>query len=291
MNSFVQDLKTYYRSGESSQKIIFWNIGISIVFFLLQGFFREGSVFLLNWFSLSSTGYESLYKPWTYVTYSFLHGDIIHLLSNLIMLHFSGRLFYTYFKNNQFLTVYYGGIVFAGLIYVFASKVIGMENYLVGASAGVIAVLFAVVTYNPFYEIRLLLIGSVKLWMIGLFFILFFLIQIPTSNLGGHIAHFGGLFFGFIYTKFLIKGIDFASIPSKIFSIFSSKEKRNKKIKNTPFIKVYQNKLSEDKLIQSQTIKSDKQQRIDDILDKISVTGYDSLTADEKDFLFKAGKD
>ena len=293
MNRFVQDLKTYYKNGQSSQKIIFWNIVISVVYFLLQSYFYEGEKFVMNWFSLSSAEFGSFYKPWTYVTYAFLHADFFHILLNLIILYFSSKLFYTYFKNIQFLTVFYGGIIFAGLVYVLTSKLIGMENYLIGASAGVISVFFSVVTYNPSYEVRFPLIGSIKLWILGLFFILSFLIQIPTSNFGGHVAHFGGLFFGFIYTKLLINGKDLAVIPTKIFSIFSSGKNKKQTLKNTPFKKVYQNKAQVESNVteQSNSFKNEKQKRIDDILDKISVSGYDSLAADEKDFLFRAGKE
>lgn len=293
MNGILQDIKIYYKNGGGFQKIIFWNICISIVLFILQAFYNEGYEFIKSWFALSSFGNTSLLKPWTYITYSFLHAGFFHLISNLIMLHFSGRLFTTYFKEIQFNTVYFGGIIFAGIIYIIASKLLGMENFIVGASAGVIAVLFAVVTYNPFYEIKLLLVGNIKLWMIGLFLILFFIIQIPTSNLGGHIAHLAGILFGFLYTKFLLKGKDLAAIPTIIFSIFSSRKNKQQKLKNTPFKKVYQNKAQIEISVneKSHPTKNDKQQRIDDILDKISVSGYDSLAADEKDFLFRAGKE
>nr|WP_317630847.1 rhomboid family intramembrane serine protease [uncultured Flavobacterium sp.] len=286
MNKIVQDLKIYYKNGDLAQKIIFWNVAISIVFFLLQAFYPPAKDLILNWFSLSAAGYTSLLKPWSYFTYAFLHADIFHLLSNIIMLHFAAKLFYTYFKNMQFLTVFFGGVVFAGIIYILASVLFNMQNVLVGASAGVLAVLFAVVSYNPHYEVRLILIGKVKLWMIGLFLILFFIIQIPTSNLGGHIAHFAGLFFGWFYTKLLFKGTDLALIPEKTAAYFNFKRKK------TPFKKVYhnKNKAPQKNKNLSDLNDLDKQKRIDDILDKISQSGYDSLTQVEKDFLFRAGK-
>ena len=283
---FVEDLKIYYKHEQSFQKIIFWNVAIAIVFFILKVYFIGSFQFIIDWFSLSGDNWQSLLKPWTFVTYSFLHADFFHLLSNVIMLYFSARLFYTFFSNKQFLTVYFLGVIFSGILYTIVSFLLDKPSVLVGASAGILAVLFVIVTYNPHTEVQLLLIGRVKLWMVGAFLILFFIIQIPTSNFGGHVAHFAGVLFGFIYAKLLLKGYDIAKIFSNK-NIFEKKSSK-KSIKNTPFKKVYYNQTPTTNLL---TNRAEKQKRVDDILDKISNSGYDSLTTDEKNFLFKAGKD
>lgn len=281
----IEDLKRYYNSEQSYQKVILWNIAIAIIFLILKAYYVPGYSFLVNWFSLSANGFQSFLKPWSYISYAFLHADFFHVLSNVIMLYFSSQLFYTYFTNKQFVAVYFLGIIFSGIIYVLVSIVLNQTSVLVGASAGILAILFAVVTYNPGAEVQLLLIGRVKLWMVGAVLILFFIIQIPTSNFGGHIAHLSGVFFGFLYAKLLSKGIDMANI----FDTFSTKRSRKKQIKSTPFKKVYYN----DNTVKSAGLNPqlEKQKRINDILDKISNSGYDSLTSEEKNFLFKAGKD
>lgn len=286
--SFLNDLKVYYTNEQSYQKVIVWNIAIAVIFFIFKAYYLPGYSFLIDWFSLSANGIQSFYKPWTYVTYAFLHADIFHLLSNLIMLFFACRLFYTYFSNKQFVTVYFLGIVFSGILYVLCSLLIGKSSVLVGASAGILAVLFAVVSYNPHTEIQLMLIGRVKLWMVAAVLILFFVIQIPSSNFGGHIAHLAGAFFGWSYTKLLKKGYDLSVIFTNL-KLFNSPNNKSKRAKKKPFKKVYYNERVT-KIIPSEN-HLEKQKRIDDILDKISSSGYDSLTTEEKNFLFKAGKD
>jgi len=283
---FLDDLKLYYSAEQSYQKIIFWNIALAVIFFILQAYYTPAYQFIINWFSLSSHGLQGIYKPWTYVSYAFLHADFFHLVSNVIMLYFSGRLFYTFFTNNQFLTVYFLGIIFSGLVYSLVSVVFNKPSVLIGASAGILAVLFAVVAYNPYAEIKLLLLGRVKLWMIGAFLIVFFLIQIPTSNFGGHVAHLAGVFFGALYAQLVKNGIDLSAYIQQFFHFIALKFNRKKQIKNTPFKKVYYNNT----VSNSQAAQVEQQRRINEILDKISSSGYDSLTADEKSYLFKAGK-
>ena len=285
---FIDDLKIYYNSEQSFQKIIFWNVALAIIFLILRAYYTPAFQFIIDWFSLSGNDMQSILKPWTFVTYSFLHADFFHLLSNIIMLYFSSRLFYTYFTNNQFLTVYFLGVIFSGIIYAIVSLLFNNSSVLVGASAGILAVLFTLVSYNPHLEVRLLLLGNVRLWMIGAVLILFFVIQIPSSNFGGHIAHFAGAFFGFIYAKLLLNGYDISAPLFNFFDIFSSKKVAKKGIKNTPFKKVYYTPSSATNSANFSQLENQK--RINDILDKISNSGYDSLTTDEKNFLFKAGK-
>ncbi|UYW00335.1 rhomboid family intramembrane serine protease [Flavobacterium agricola] len=285
---FIQDLKTYYNHEQSYQKIIIWNVALAVVFLIFNAYYKPGYQFLIDWFSLSSHGWQSLYKPWTYVTYAFLHADFFHLLSNVIMLFFAARLFYTLFTDKQFVTVYFLGVIFSGLVYSLVSVLFGKPTVLVGASAGILAVLFTVLTYNPHAEVKLLLIGRIKLWMIGAFLILFFVIQIPSSNFGGHVAHFAGAFFGFLYAKLLAQGIDLSKKMELFFNFFIKQNKRKKHTKNTPFKKVYYNNKTTEST--AKKVELDKQKRINEILDKISSSGYDSLTAEEKDYLFKAGE-
>jgi len=192
------------------------------------------------------------------------------------MLHFSSRLFLTFFTNKQYLTVYFLGIIFSGIVFVLSYFVFNQSWILVGASAGILAVLTATTVYQPLYMIRLPLVGYFKLWYLTAVILLLYLLEIGYSNTGGHIAHFGGAFFGFLYIYLLKNGYDI----SKIFS--------EKKTKNKPFKKVYINTKTVAK--PKPAVKDKTQQQIDDILDKIGKSGYDSLTDKEKEFLLKAGK-
>lgn len=286
----IDDLKIQYKTGGITLQLIFWNIGIAIPLFLLHAFSNDGFLSLMSWIQLTSDPSEFILKPWTILTYSFLHVDVLHLLFNMIMLNFSGRLFLTFFTQKQFLGLYLLGAIFAGLVFLGTFFLFGFKAPIIGASGAIMAVLIASATYAPLYQIRLLLIGTVKLWHIAFVFVILDLVQMPTNNMGGHIAHLGGAFFGFIYIKLLQNGTDLSLIVTRILDFFANLFKPKK---GTPFKKVHRN-VSQPKpktTTASKIVVKDKtQQQIDEILDKISQSGYDSLTKEEKEFLFKAGK-
>lgn len=287
--SILEDIKQQYRLGGVNQKLIFWNIGCFLVSLVLFYKFSIGRFDYPNWLALSSDFSVSLPFVWTFVTYSFLHGGILHLIFNLIVLNFAGRLFLTFFSEKQLFGVYILGAVFSGLIYVLAYTFFIQSNaLLVGASASIMAILFATVTYNPLMTVRLLLIGYVKLWHIALAVLVIDILQIGLSNTGGHISHLAGALFGFLFVTLLKQGIDLTKIISKITDFFKGLFSKKPKKKYTPFKEIHINKKKNSSVSQSPKFEKDKnQQQIDEILDKISRSGYDSLTKEEKDFLFR----
>ena len=283
--NILDDLKLQYRTGGMVQKLIFWNIGcflLSLVFFYS---FSVGIFQIPTWIALSSDIGTFVKAPWTLVTFNFFHYGFFHLIFNLMVLHFAGRLFSTYFTDKQLLGVYILGGIFSGLTFILSYIVIAKVGLLVGASGAIMAILLSATTYAPFMLLRIPLIGIVKLWHVTFVILLVDLIQLPLDNTGGHIAHLGGALFGFIYIKLLQSGIDLSKGISMILDFFVNVFKPKKK---TPFIKVHRNTTK--KVVNSFTEKDITQKQIDDILDKISKSGYDSLTKEEKEFLFKAGK-
>lgn len=285
--NILDDLKLQYRSGGVTQQLIFWNVGIALPFFLLRAFAPDVFQMLLGWLSLSSVASVFVVKPWTFLTYAFLHADFWHLLFNMIVLNFSSRLFLTYFTQKQFFGLYLLGSIFAGVVFVVSYFILKDVSILVGASGAIMAVLIASATYSPLSEIRLLLIGNVKLWHIAIVLLVLDLIQVPMSNTGGHLAHLGGALFGFLYIKLLQNGTDLSKIVSNVIDYFVTLFRPRK---STPFKKVHRNTNAQNKN-QPKQQKDFTQQQIDDILDKISKSGYDSLTKEEKEFLFKVGKE
>lgn len=284
----IDDLKLQYKSGGIAMQLIFWNIGIGLVLFLLRAFAPEIFATVLYWLQLSSLPSDLIYKPWTVITYAFLHADFWHLVFNLLILNFASRLFLTFFTQKQFLGLYILAAIFAALIFVGAFFLLGIVAPLIGASAAIMAIMIASATYAPMYQLRLLLIGNVKLWHIAAVFLILDLIQLPKDNMGGHIAHLGGAFFGFTYIKLLQNGTDLSLIITKVIDFFANIFKPKK---GTPFKKVHRNPVKPQQKSVSKIVAKDKtQQQIDEILDKISQSGYDSLTKEEKEFLFKAGK-
>ncbi|WP_306353064.1 rhomboid family protein [Flavobacterium sp. '19STA2R22 D10 B1'] len=287
--NILDDLKLQYKMGGIAQRLIFWNIGLYIVSLIFFYSFQLGIFNLPNWLALSSDPLVVLVRPWTLLTYAFFHAGFLHLLFNMMVLHFASRLFLTYFTQKQFLGLYLLSAIFAGIIFVLSYVVLGNVNIIVGASGAIMAILVGVATYAPYMQLRLLLIGNVKLWHVAFVIVLLDLIQLPMGNTGGHIAHLGGAFFGFFYIKMLQNGTD---LTKGITAVLDWAVTLFKPRKSTPFKKVHKNKTSPNFTPTSRaTVTKDKsQQQIDEILDKISQSGYDSLSKEEKEFLFKAGK-
>ncbi len=275
--NFINEIKQQYKTGDVSQKLIFINILVFIISALCFSFVSNQFQYP-NWLALSSNYKDVLWFPWTVFTYGFLHSEPIHLLFNLIFLYYISTLFYTFFNTKQFLTVYFLGSFFAGLIFVAFGYLFNYTNLIVGASASIMAIFMAVASFAPSYSIRLPLLGYFKIWHLAFFYIFLDVVQLLTDNTGGHIAHLSGGLVGFVYAMLMKKGIDM----SAIFTI--------KKNKNTTFKKVYKNKPV--KKYQSVRVSDVNftQRQIDEILEKISKSGYESLTKEEKEFLFAANK-
>lgn len=287
MSKILDDIKLQYRIGGIVNRLIYWNVGVfllSLVFYQ----FTIGKFDFPTWIALSSNPKDVLFFPWTLLTYSFLHASFWHLFFNMIMLNFASRLFLTFFTQKQYFGLYVLSSIFAGIAFVISYYFLGIYSSIVGASGAVLAVLVATTTYQPLMEVRLFLFGNVKLWHItGVFLVLDFM-QIMLDNTGGHIAHIAGAVFGVVFVKMLQNGTDLSSIVTAFINFFSNLFQPKKA---SPFKKVHVNPKSPTPKRESKIVTKDKtQQQIDEILDKISKSGYDSLTKDEKEFLFNSGK-
>jgi len=290
----LEDLKLQYRIGGAAQKLIYWNVALFAIYYVAFGILSLFGIQIdfLRYVSLSSDPADLLWKPWSIITYAFFHSGFLHLLFNMLVLNFSSRLFLTYFTQKQFLNLYFTATIFAGIIYIASyylfPALANLNVQLVGASGAIMGILFAAATYSPMMEVRLMLIGNVKLWHIAFVLIVVDLIQLPLENTGGHLAHLGGALFGFVYIRQLQRGNDiggwFSNMMDAIANVFGRKNA-------VPFKKVHRNFSPKPEKKLSRIVTKDKtQQQIDEILDKISQSGYDSLTREEKEFLFKAGK-
>jgi membrane associated rhomboid family serine protease len=288
--NILDDLKSQFKSGDVTTKLIFWNIALFIGRFLFFGLLNlvGFKINYMSYVSLSSNPADLFWKPWSLLTYAFFHADFFHILFNLVVLNFVGRLFLTFFTQKQFLGLYILAAIFAGIGFIVGFYVLGMNAPIIGASAAIMAILFAVTTYSPLMNVRLLLIGNVKLWHIAAVYLVIDLMNMQLENTGGHISHLAGGLFGFIFIQLLKNGIDLSKIVTAIIDFFANLFTKSP---STPFKKVHKNYVKPAEKQQSKIITKDKnQQQIDVILDKISQSGYDSLSKIEKEFLFKAGK-
>jgi membrane associated rhomboid family serine protease len=285
--NILDDLKIQYKLGGISLKMIYWNVGcflVSLVFFYQ---FKVGAFDFPNWIALSSEPAVFVLKPWTFLTYAFFHNDFWHLLFNMMVLNFGSYLFLTFFSSKQYLGLYILSAIFAGLVFALGFNLMHYSGGLIGASAAIMAILVAVTTFSPLMNVRLLLIGNVKLWHITAVILILDIMQFRLGNSGGHISHLAGAVFGFAYIKLLQNGIDLSKLVSSVLDFFTNLFKKP----SIPFKKVHKNYIKPvEKPISRIVVKDKKQQQIDEILDKISQSGYESLSQEEKEFLFQAGK-
>lgn len=284
-----------YQQASIAVKLIVINAAVFIVFNLLPWLIRLDSSFLNKYFILPTDALAFALQPWSILSYSFLHIDVWHLLWNMVYLFVFSRFILNIFSAKRFLTIYLLGAMAGGLAMFFAYNLLpvftGNAN-LRGASAAVMAIVAFIGTYSPNTEIRVFFF-NLKLWHIAVAIFLINLLNLPSSsNAGGLVSHLGGAAFGFVYARQLLKGNDiglwFEKIMDVVASWFSKKPKKEKK---SPLRTVHKNKASNQKRNSSLSSKSDHQQQVDIILDKISKSGYESLSKAEKDFLFKAGKE
>ena len=265
-------------------------IAINLVVYLLTFFIDFG------WFELPSGFDTFLGKPWAIVSYAFLHYDFWHILFNMLWLYVIGRMFLNLFSAKTAINIYFLGAMSGGFLFMLCyslfPSVFGNSS-LVGASAAVRALLIFLCAYMPNQEMRFFTF-TIKLWHIGVAIVLldvigvFAGIQNPaTGNAGGYLAHLGGALLGYFYAKQLLKGDDigrgFESLLNALGNIFKASKK-------SPLKTVHKNKSKVGGYTKSDFNEFNHQKKIDVILDKISKSGYDSLTAEEKEFLFKAGK-
>ena len=210
--TFTDQLRYRLQQLNGAEKLILVNVACFVLPLFVKTLlflFNIPSGMFLGWFELSSSWGDLLFKPWTLVTYSFLHSGFFHLFWNMYLLFFASRLFLNLFQIKTFFNVYFLGVLIGGFTFMASYALFpAFQNsspMMIGASAGVMAVLIFMATYSPDLEVRLILF-NVKLRYLGLAFVLLDVIQIPYGNAGGHIAHIGGAALGFFYVQRLNKG-------------------------------------------------------------------------------------
>ena len=284
-----QNLLYTFKTQNIAMKLIVINVVIFLVFFIASFLFRTSTDALMQWFVLPEQPIEILKQPWSVLTYSFLHGGFLHVLFNMLWLNFFSKFVLNLFSEKRFLTIYLLGALFGGLLFVVGYNVFPVfqskAGYLLGASASVSALMVFAATYSPNISFRFFMV-TIKLWQlaVGLFLLDLFRLGSGT-NPGGMLSHIGGAVFGYLYAVQLAKGNDiglwFEKIVASLANLFKTR-------KNTPFRKVHKTPKNTTKK-KTTLVKDERQIKIDGILDKIGKSGYESLTKQEKDFLFKAG--
>jgi len=297
MASIFDDIKYAWHRGDITLQFVFANLAVFLALTLLRisGFFFQADIIgsVLPWVAGTASPVGMLVKPWTLISYMFVHVGLFHILGNMIILYFSGRIFADLLNARRFVAVYFmGGI--AGFLLFFAAFNLfpvfeGSRSIIYGASASVIAILTAIATYTPNLELRLILLGNVKLKWIAIFFVAIDIIFLDSTNSGGHIAHLGGAAFGYFYSTSLKNGNDWANPFWSVIDFFRDLVAPKAKMKVASSKGSGSGERTSRSAPKTKKGKED-QEKIDSILDKISQSGYDSLSKEEKEFLFKASK-
>jgi membrane associated rhomboid family serine protease len=284
------DIKKTFRNGSNLTRLIYINIAVFILITIVAviGFLLNDTAIsstTLDLFSVPSSLSALLIRPWTLITYMFLHKDIWHILFNMLWLYWFGTIFLEYLDQRKLVAVYLLGGISGALLYIISFNVfpafstVVSESVAIGASASVMAIVIAIAAYVPDYTVSLLLFGKIKIKYMALAIFVLTSIMDFSINSGGKLAHIGGAFFGYFYTLNLRQGRDIGKGFNRIIDFFVTVFKPRQKLK------VIHKKVATE--YEYNKIKAEHQSKINNILDKISKGGYDSLTKEEKEMLFK----
>ena len=255
-NSSIRQINKFIKQQDQLNLLIISNLLLYLFAQILISF----KWFSLVWIALPYNLSEVSSKWWTVLTYGFFHQGFIALLFNMILLYYFGRILLDFDSTKKFLSIYLFGIILGGVFFLLSYRFFPdfyvIKAPLLGASAGVMAIITYISLKLPQYQIKIRFLGFFKLLHILIFIVLFNLLQIPLGNPGGYFAHLGGLSAGFIIFLINIRQKEKSVSKPSVFSISKPKKER----------------------------------KIDDILDKISRSGYESLTDEEKEELFKQSK-
>ncbi len=285
-NFIIEDIKNAWNKRENGlikiiliNIIVFVSISVVQVVLTISGLSTFFTMFINKLMLPASLG-TFILQPWSLITYFFLHMSFMHILWNMLFLYWFGKIINDNIGNNALISLYVLGGIIGGLFYMAIYNIVPYygervsDSLMLGASAGVFSVVVGSATLMPNYTFYLLLIGPVRIKYIALFYVLLSFFDVAGTNAGGEIAHLGGAFIGYIYIRQLQNGINIGEGIINFINFFSEKKENKKKKKEN---------------IQKETEQT-TQDEVDKILDKISESGYSSLTSKEKERLFNASK-
>ena len=286
-NFIIEDFKNAWSKDDNGLvKIILINVIVFVVLSILEVFITlsgGGTIFktFVNKLMLPAAFTTFILQPWSLISYFFLHLSFGHILWNMLFLYWFGKIIHDNIGNNAVISLYVLGGIIGGLSYMALFNIIPFygdrvsDSLMLGASAGVFSIVAGSATLLPNYTFYLLFLGPVRIKYIALFYILLSFLDVTGSNAGGEIAHLGGALIGYLFIRQLQNGVNMGEGIIKIINIFNKKS--SSKIKqDTPM---------------NDEVKPDiTQDEIDKILDKISESGYSSLSKKEKEKLFNASK-
>ena len=290
--NLLDQLKYQFKTGGTYIKIIYINVGIYLLFLFFNILFtlmqwNLNSNFLESYLTFSSSPVMFLKRPWTIFTYMFLHGSFWHIFNNMLIYFFTARMFEDLVGKKAALNTYIIGGFCGAILYLVTHNLFplfsNMGNIpMLGASAAVMAVFVGLATYSPNYEVMLFGVLRVRMKYLALIWVAFDVIGLANQDGIAHFAHLGGAIWGYLFVINFKKGKDISNWFNQLTSVGSSIFKKKK-------IKIVYKKKNP---VVKKTVKGSqiRQEKVDAILDKIKASGYESLSKEEKDYLFDASK-
>ncbi|MFM1915509.1 MAG: hypothetical protein RLZZ531_1178 [Bacteroidota bacterium] len=291
--NLIQEIKFQLRSGTMTNRLIIVNVSVFLLILLVKKSFllynidpRTSDEWIHHLLDLNSSLPAFIRAPWGLFTSIFTHEQFGHLLFNMLFLYFSGRFFEQYFSRKKlWLTYLFGGIC-GGILELVANNLFpalqGTNVVILGASGSIMAIFTALAFYQPNLQVQLFGIFPIRIYFLALFFLFKDLINIGTDDQIAHFAHLGGALFGLLSIQKMHSSKNILTRLEGFFNRIKGLFSVKKQPKNT------RTRFKTDEEFNVE--KRQKQERMDEILDKISQSGYDSLTKAEKDFLFNQSK-
>ncbi len=303
--AFIDDMKRTYSGSSMLMRIIFINIAVFVLMWVLglgAWALSGDNIAVLRWVALPTDLLQLLRRPWTLLTYMFAHSSIMHILFNMLWLYWMGRIFMEFFSAKHLSGLYLLGGWGGAALYLLTANLLprlvaGPGGLLVGSSAAVIAIVVATAVYVPDYKIGLLFLGQVAIKWVAIVTVAIAVLSLDGGNAGGSIAHIGGALVGVWFAMSIRQGRDItrplnAAIDALV-GLFNGKSwhlprgKRTQPSWGEPTGTATRHTQSPPTPQQPGEV---TEAQLDAILDKIKAAGYDALTDEERDTLFKASK-
>ena len=292
MGTFTNNIENFFRRKTILSNLIVINIAVFLILKIVGVFcalFQLTPEYFHSLLELPSGFDRLIFRFWTFITYMFVHLDFWHILFNMLWLFWFGRIFLLFFPPKQMAGMYILGGLVGGTLFILSYNFFPFfesssnSSYLIGASASVMAIVFATAFYRKNFEIPLLFIGNIKIIYVALICLIIDLLSITSLNAGGHIAHIGGAIVGILFAECIKNGTDITLWINKIIDMLINLFKKKPAQMHVKY-KRFESDYEYNKK------KNTSNEEIDHILDKIKKSGYGSLSDDEKKKLFEASK-
>lgn len=301
--AFFNDIKRFFNQSSMLMRLILINIVVFVLIRLLAvgtWMFGSDSMAVTQWVAMPSDLWLLLKRPWTLLTYMFAHADLLHILFNMLWLYWMGRIFMEFFSSKHISGLYLLGGWGGAALYLLAANLLpnlaGHSGVLIGSSAAVIAIVVATAVYVPDYKIGLLFLGEVAIKWVAIVTVAIALLSLDGGNVGGNIAHIGGALVGAWFALRIKQGRDITrpinSFIDSLVGLFNGRQFKFPELKKSsrPTGKKSQAGTAPERPAANTPADTVSEEELDRILGKIKAAGYDALTDEERDKLFKVSR-